>query len=522
MKKHAPLILLIVILLLAAFLRLYRISDYMTFLGDEGRDVLVARDILAGNFTLLGPRASAGDFFLGPAYYYMIAPWLFLFGYDPVGPAVMVALFGVATVFLVYLVGKRWFDEKAGLFAAALYAVSPLVITYSHSSWNPNVLPFFSLLLMYFLFKGIATANPWKYFLFTGLLLGIALQLHYLALFLIVIVGLYTFFAEWLLNEKIKIVSTTKHYFLLAGGFLIGFSPFLAFEARHGFPNTKTIFNFIFADTLQKTYESNVSFFSIVWDVFFRVFARLVFAFPAPEKLAQYPSGWLTVWAISSFLFALAGIVWLFFNKNKFVVLLAYLWLFVGVILFGFYKKPIHDYYFAFMFPLPFLIMGNLFSQIYNLYQEKKLHILGIVLSLMLFFSIFILNLWYMPFLALKYPNKQKEQTKTIAEFVIKQTGDKPFNFALLSKSNSDHGYRYYLETLKHKPVTIENDTNDPERKTVTDQLFVVCEDIACKPLGDPLYEVAGFGRAAVIQSWDVSVVKVYKLIHYTERKSTE
>jgi len=522
MKKHAPLILLILILLLAAFLRLYRISDYMTFLGDEGRDVLVAKEILSGNFTLLGPRASAGDFFLGPAYYYMIAPWLWLFNYDPVGPAVMVALFGVATVGLVYFVGKRWFNVQAGLFAAALYAVSPLVITYSHSSWNPNVLPFFSLLLIYFLFKGIATANPWKYFLFTGFLLGIALQLHYLALFLILITVLYTFFAEWLLNEKIKIFTTLKHYLLLALGFLIGFAPFLAFEARHGFPNTKTIFSFIFADTLQKTYESNASFLSIIWDVFFRVFAHLTFAFPSPEKFSQYPGGILPIWGITAFLFAVAGIVWLFFYKNKFVVLLVYLWLFLGVLLFGFYKKPIHDYYFAFMFPLPFLIMGNLFSQIYQLYQEKKWHVIGIVLSLIMFFSLFLFNLSHMPFIDLQYPNKQKDQTKNIVEFVIKQTGDKPFNFALLSKSNSDHGYRYFFETLKHKPVTIENDTVDPKRKTVTEQLFVVCEDIACKPLGDPLYEVAGFGQAGIIKQWDVSVVKVYKLTHYTERKATQ
>lgn len=135
--------LLLLILVLAAFMRLYLISDYMTFLGDEGRDVIVARDILHGHLTLLGPRASAGDFFTGPIYYYMMAPFLFLFNYDPVGPAVMVALVSVATVWLIYLAGKEFFDRKTGLIAAALYAVSPLVITYSHSSWNPNVVPFF-------------------------------------------------------------------------------------------------------------------------------------------------------------------------------------------------------------------------------------------------------------------------------------------------------------------------------------------------------------------------------------------
>ena len=50
--------LLLLILFVAAFFRIYRISDYMTFLGDEGRDAIVAKNILHGNFTLLGPGLS--------------------------------------------------------------------------------------------------------------------------------------------------------------------------------------------------------------------------------------------------------------------------------------------------------------------------------------------------------------------------------------------------------------------------------------------------------------------------------
>src|SRR2546423_11025309 len=137
-KRYKTGILIALILLIAAFLRLYRISDYMTFLGDEGRDVLVVKHILEGQFTLLGPRASAGDFFTGPIYYYFMVPFLWIFHYDPAGPAVMIALLGIATVWLVYFVGKQFFGETAGLFAAALYTVSPLVLTYSRSSWNPN------------------------------------------------------------------------------------------------------------------------------------------------------------------------------------------------------------------------------------------------------------------------------------------------------------------------------------------------------------------------------------------------
>lgn len=64
--KYFPIILLVIILVLGAYLRLYRIQDYMTFLGDEGRDVLVVKRMLIDHkFTLLGPTASVGGFFLG-------------------------------------------------------------------------------------------------------------------------------------------------------------------------------------------------------------------------------------------------------------------------------------------------------------------------------------------------------------------------------------------------------------------------------------------------------------------------
>src|SRR5690348_281638 len=154
LKRFAPAIILIGILALAAYLRLYKIENYLTFLGDEGRDVLVVkRMIVEHKFTLLGPTASVGGFFLGPIYYYFMLPFLWAWRLNPVGPAIMVALFGIVTIGLLFKVGKDFFNVWVGLIASSLYALSPLVISYSRSSWNPNLVPFFSLLLIYLLWK---------------------------------------------------------------------------------------------------------------------------------------------------------------------------------------------------------------------------------------------------------------------------------------------------------------------------------------------------------------------------------
>jgi hypothetical protein len=104
---------------------------------------------------------------------------------------------------------------------------------------------------------------------------------------------------------------------------------------------------------------------------------------------------------------------------------------------------------------------------------------------------------------------------QTIAQFVNEKTDNKPFNFALITGGNSDFAYRYFFTLWHNEPVSIQNTDMDPQRKTVTDQLFIVCESLPCKPLGNPLFEIAGFGRGEIVAHWPVSVVEVYKLVHY-------
>ena len=483
----------------------------MTFLGDEGRDVLIAKGILEGHFTLLGPRASAADFYLGPIYYYMMAPFLWLFKLDPVGPAIMVALVGIATVFLVYFVGKRLLNERAGLFAAALYAVSPLVITYSHSSWNPNVLPFFSILIVYLLYQAVTLTNrQWRYFGAIGFFLGIALQLHYLTLFLGAFVLIYTMIGLWQKHKITLFRPILKSYLFMFLGFIVGFSPFLAFEMRHGFANTKAIMSFVLGGTVDKMHPTNSTYFSTVSDVFFRLFAKLVFYFP--DAQIQFPFLTPPVLGFLAVAIAFVSLSSLLVIRDKRAKWLLFLWFLIPLLLFGLYKKAIYEYYFAIFFPLPFLLVGNFLSQLCEI-KQKKWRLPAIMLGSFLFIALLAINFSGNPFR--KGPNYQKDQMKTIAEFVLSKTDNRPFNFALISGGNSDHAYRYFFEILNQKPVGIENTINDPHRNSVTKQLLVICEDPNCEPLGNSLFEVAGFGRASISAEWNVSVVKVYRLVPY-------
>jgi len=501
------------ILVLGLFLRIYKIKSYIVFLGDEGRDVLVVYNILHGDLTLLGPTSSVGGFFLGPIYYYLMAPFLWLSKYDPVGPAVMVVLFGLATIYLVYVIGKEFFGKIAGLVASLLYAVSPIVIIYSRSSWNPNVFPFFTLSSLYMLYLGIKK-KKWYLFALSGFLMGINLQIHYLATFVGVIMFIYLTFVEFKLKKE-WFKNTIKRYAIMLFGFLIGFSPFFAFEARHQFLNTKNIIKFIF-DSSDTGLSGNI--FMNVEVVFERLFGGLLISFPGNVRHHMFDPDLIMLWYLATVVFGiiLIGFFLYYFYKNfkskevfqkTFLILI---WGVVGIGLFLFYKKPVYDYYLGFLFPFPFLLVGLVASEVIKKYKKVGGIVVVCITSILL-----IINLKFSPILT--PGNNQVDQMRSISEFILSKTNNEHFNFALITGGNSDHAYRYFFRLADKDPVVIENSIVDPDRNTVTDQLFVVCESLPCKPLGNSLWEIAGFGRAEIADEWDVSVVKIYRLIPYSK-----
>ena len=189
-------------------------------------------------------------------------------------------------------------------------------------------------------------------------------------------------------------------------------------------------------------------------------------------------------------------------------------WLILGVGLFGFYNKSIYDYYYSFIFPLPFLLVAFFISSFYKLRLKFFPNKTFKILSIFIFVIIIVLNIENLP---LKYEHSnQVNQTETISKFILSQTEKKPFNFALITDPpNYDMAYRYFFTVLGHPPVTIQDSAQDPQRKTITDQLFVVCESLSCEPVENSLWEIASFGRADIAGKWNISVVQVYKLVHY-------
>src|SRR5690606_35991816 len=90
---------LIGIVALATFIRIYNLEQWMPFISDQGRDFLAAREILTDNkVPLLGIPSSVPRFKQGPLYVWFTAFGLLLGQGNPVIVGYLAALIGVLSI----------------------------------------------------------------------------------------------------------------------------------------------------------------------------------------------------------------------------------------------------------------------------------------------------------------------------------------------------------------------------------------------------------------------------------------
>lgn len=462
------------VLLTGAFFRLYKIDQYMTFLGDEGRDTIVMRDIvLLKHIPLIGPGTSIGNMYLGPWYYYLTAPSLLLAGFSPVGPSVQVAIIGLLTIALMWWIGRQWFGRIPALAVSALYAIAPTVIVSSRSSWNPNIMPFFALLAMYGIWK-VWRLGYWRWLVISAVSFAFVLNSHYLGLLLFPVLGLF-----WFLSKK---TPKAKYYSLISiFSFLILMSPLLWFDLRHNWSNFKSIKTF-FTDRQATVNFKAYKALPNIWPIWQDISVSLLSAKNKPVGItiaAMLALGWL----------------WLATHRPSKDLWFLSAWLATGLIGLGLYKQHIYDHYYGFLFPAPFLLLGFVIDKL------KKLKILIIPFFLTLLIVMTINS-------PIRYPpNNQMAHIREISGFIAQESTGQPFNLALIAKRNYDAGYRYFLQLNRAPYFTIH--------QKLADQLFVICEEPVCEPINNPLWEIAAFGWAKVDQQWEFPWgVKVFKLIH--------
>ncbi len=136
-KRRIHTALLIVILAVAAFLRLGW-PGITEFKYDEATMVRLALGLLDKGIWPTHGLTSSLILPHPPLTAYLVAIPL-LFGRSPALAVLFFGALGVLAVWLTYVLSKKYFDERVGLLAAALFATAPWAIFYSRKIWSQNV-----------------------------------------------------------------------------------------------------------------------------------------------------------------------------------------------------------------------------------------------------------------------------------------------------------------------------------------------------------------------------------------------
>jgi len=201
-KYHKYILLLII--LLAAFLRFWKLGSYPALNADEAAIGYNAYSLLETGKDEHGNPwpihfQSFNDYKPG-LYFYMVLPFVKFIGLNAWSVRIPGTLFGLLTIYLVYLLVGELFDNKkleigdlklgTGHIASFLLAISPWHIHFSRGGWEVNVATFFIVLGLWFFLKGL---NNIVYLFLSSLVFTLSLYAYHSARVITPLIGVGLF-----------------------------------------------------------------------------------------------------------------------------------------------------------------------------------------------------------------------------------------------------------------------------------------------------------------------------------------
>lgn len=440
---------IVFLLIIAAFVRLYRIEELTEFLGDQGSaGVIIHESYLTRTIPLAGPKVSTGQY-PGPFYYYLIAAPLLVSGMNPVAGASFFALLGVVTVWFLYVLGRNIFSPKLGYMAALLYALSPTMIAQNRNMWNPTAIPFFVTILVYALYKIRNERKP-QFVVLAGLTNGILVQLHYTSLFVIGLTILFWIYVSLSRRKSTRYVLLWTIMGIIA--FFIPLIPFIVHQYAHGFIDLRQFLLTLIYPTTNP---------SVVPGYRYRIANILIrslhLAIPLTTDMRHAP-----------FIVILLSLP--LFLKRTFWSVWFILWIMLSVVGIGLFRGTVFDHYLYFITPLYFLAFIALIHTLTQVFP--KLQICWYIVSLGILLSfIFRIDIF-------GEGSRDIPRTRAVVDEILRQAQGTSFSFTLVSsRSYSDYHYRFYFRMMQGNPEHITN----PEYT----RLFLVCEWGVCPSLDE-------------------------------------
>ncbi|MBI5123520.1 glycosyltransferase family 39 protein [Candidatus Roizmanbacteria bacterium] len=362
-KKNYYKIVVISIILLAAFLRFYNFENRWGLAYDQAHDALIARYAVSHmKLPLLGPFSSAGAFQTGGEWYWIIMLGTVIFPWSIVGPWVFITIIYVLFVLLIIIFAKELIDKKFSLIVGLITAVSTAQIAQGVSLTNQSPLAIFSLFSLWCSIRFIRTKKR-RYLFLLGLFVGTAASIHLQGVALIMLV-----FLTLLLSGIPRIADL----FVIILGLFIPWIPVAIVDLQNNFYNTRNMIQYYLHDQ----YKISLDVLGRRWLTYLGVFWPKMWSFVAGGNVVF---GYLM--GVALVLVSLYKIWKKSLTKEWIIVLFS----FIGIIVIMRYTRtPLFASYIVVLHPFILLLSGWL---IYFLYQKQKI-VGSIVLFLIIFFSL--------------------------------------------------------------------------------------------------------------------------------------
>lgn len=186
LKRKKQLLVVVACYLAVVALRSLFLVNHFYFGQDEARDILLMEQKIESNEWIVtyGPKASVGDFYLAPFYYQLHLIITRIVGPQPIAMHVVTMLVESASPLLLYGALRLIFRRTAAISGAVVYAFSYQPVAASINAWNPNMIVFCSVALLYAVLYALVRKKYWT--LAPALLATtVAIHLHYQAVVLI-------------------------------------------------------------------------------------------------------------------------------------------------------------------------------------------------------------------------------------------------------------------------------------------------------------------------------------------------
>jgi len=220
LNKNKSFLILIFLILIGFFYRIYGLNFNYSFWNDEENVAVFARAILQRGYPVLDNGYSTGLYKW--LQYWLSAGSVKIFGLDEFAIRFPSVIFGILTIFIIYLLGKDLFNKKVGLISAFLLTFLKIEILWSRQARPYQGLQFFYLLGAFFLYKLVQSKKiNWKYFL--GFLISgiLASLMHGLGIFL------FLFGFIYIIYNRLEFVRKKWRWFLVTFLIFISFTFFL-------------------------------------------------------------------------------------------------------------------------------------------------------------------------------------------------------------------------------------------------------------------------------------------------------